>query len=80
MKKLQAFDLSYFVGESYFYNDWLENCLMFQPVFKYFQSFSDTVDRILGWKSKGLSEESATTPATSDNSLLQNLLIFIIPK
>ena len=30
------FDLIYFIGESYFNDDGLQNYLIFQPVFKYY--------------------------------------------
>ena len=65
---------------SYFNNDGSQKYLKFQQVFKYFQISSGTIDHILGWESKGLSEEGITTPARSNNSLHQNLPIFIIPK
>ena len=53
---------------------------IFQSVFKYSQVFSGTMNKTFGWKSKMLSVEGITTPTSSDNSLLQNLLIFIISK
>ena len=36
----------------------LENYLILQPVFKYFQTFSSTIDKIFGLKSKQLSDTS----------------------
>ena len=65
-KKLQTFDLVYFNGKRYFDDDGSWN--YFQPVFKYFKIFSGTIDNIFGWKSEGLSENSITIRATSDNS------------
>ena len=47
--------------------------LIFKPVFKHFLIFSGTVDKILGWKSKLLSEESIATPVTSDHSFAPKL-------
>ena len=43
-------------------------CLIFQPVYRYFKTFTNT-KYILSWKSKGLSAESIT----SDNSLTPEL-------
>ena len=42
--------------------------LIFQPVYKYFKFITNT-NYISSWKSKGLSDESIKTFATSDNSL-----------
>ena len=72
-KKLQTFDLSYFISKNYFNDDGSQNYWIFQPDLKYFQIISGTVDKILRWKSKGLSEESITTPATLDNSFATKL-------
>ena len=44
-KKLQTFDLSYFIGKSYFDDDGSEN-IQFQQAFKYFQTFTDIYDKI----------------------------------
>ena len=47
IKKSEAFDLSHFIGKSYFDdNDSKENYLIFQPAFRYFKIFSDAVDNI----------------------------------
>ena len=48
MKKM--FDLSYFIGKSYFNDDKIPNYLVFQPVFEFFQTFSGAVVDVLGWK------------------------------
>ena len=73
IKRLQTFDLRYFIGKSYFDDDWSQNYLIFQLVFTCFQTFGGTVDKILEWKSEGLTVKSITTPATSGNS--QSLFI-----
>ena len=39
--------------------------LMFQPVFKYYQSFNGNIGKILGWK----------PPATSNNSFAPKLIL-----
>ena len=51
-----------------------QNYSVFLPRRKYFKSNSvvNTVDYVLSWQSKGLSNESIRPPTTSDNSLLQN--------
>ena len=68
MKKLKAFDSSYFIGKSYFEEDGTQNYSVFQPISKYFKIVTNT-DYVSSWKSKGLSDESITPPTTSDNSL-----------
>ena len=68
MKKLKAFDSSYFIGKSYFEEDGTQNYSVFQPISRYFKIATNT-DYVSSWKSKGLSDESVTPPTTSDNSL-----------
>ena len=65
-KKLKMLDLSYFIDKNYFEEDGAQNYLVFQPISRYFK-----INRkyILPWKSKGLSDETITPYATSDNSL-----------
>ena len=36
LKKLEKFDSSYFKGKSHFEEDGTQNCLVFQPIYKYF--------------------------------------------
>ena len=67
-KKLKTFDLSYFIGKSHFEEDGRQNYLVSQPIFKYFKIIANT-KLISSWKSKGLSDETITPYATSDNSL-----------
>ena len=66
-------DLSYFIGKSYFDDNGSQNYLIFKSVSKYFQIFSGIVNKILGWKSKGLSEESITIPTTSSSNFVAKL-------
>ena len=54
-------------GAKYFTEDGSQNYLVFQPVLKYFQTFTGT-DKNFAWKSKRLSEESIEIAVTSDNS------------
>ena len=72
VKKLQAYDLSYFRGKQYFdEGDGKQNYLVFLPMRKYFKlnSVVGVTDYVLSWQSKGLSNESIKPPTTSDNSL-----------
>ena len=66
LKKLKTFDLSYFNGRSYFEEDGTPNYLIFQPLNKYFKADPST-DRLLSWKSKGLSAESIKPLTTCNN-------------
>ena len=68
MKKLKTFDSSYFIGKSHFEEDGVQNYLVFQPIIRYFKIIANT-KFISSWKSKGLSDETITPYATSDNSL-----------
>ena len=68
LKKLKTFDSSYFIGKSHFEEDGTQNYLVFQPPDKYFKLVANA-KYISSWKSKGLSDKTIETPATSDNSL-----------
>ena len=67
-KKLETFDSSYFRGKNYFDEDGTQNYLVFLPISRYFRLIANT-KYISSSKSKGLSHETITTYATSDNSL-----------
>ena len=66
LKKLKPFDLGYFIGKSHFGEDGAQNYLVFQPTHRYFKINGKYISL---WKSKGLSNETITPYATSDNSL-----------
>ena len=68
IKKLQTFDSSYFRGKNYFDEDDTQNYLVFLPIIRYFRLILNK-KYISSWKSKGLSDETITPYATSDNSL-----------
>ena len=74
MKKLKAFNSSYFQGKSHFGDDGMQNWLIFQPIQSYFKLHSDNPSIILSWKSKGLSDESIEAPTSPNKTLnpLQN--------
>ena len=42
LKKLRAFDLSYFIDKSHFEEDGTQNYLVFQPLNKYFKIITNT--------------------------------------
>ena len=65
-------DLSYYRGKQYFdEGSCKQNYLVFLPMRKYFKlnSIVNTVDHVLSWQSKRLSNESIRPPTASDNSL-----------
>ena len=72
VKKLQAYDLSYFRGKQYFdEGDGKQNYLVFLPMRKYFKlsSVAGVIDHVLSWQSKGISNESIIPPTTSNYGL-----------
>ena len=66
LKKLQTFDLGYFIGKSHFDEDDTQNYLVFQPILEYFTLKSNWITK---WKSKRLSNESLEVVSTSNNTL-----------
>ena len=68
IKQLQTFDSGYFRGKNYFDEDGTQNYLVFLPISRYFRLIANK-KQISSWKSKGLSDETITPYATSDNSL-----------
>ena len=75
MKKLKIFDSSYFIGKSHFEEDGTQNCLVFQPMYRYFKRIAGvgSGDYIYYWKSKGLSDERINSITTSNYSITPNL-------
>ena len=70
LKKFKTFDSSYFIGKSHFEEDGVQNYLVFQPLNKYFKVITNANTKyISSWQSKGQSDETIKSPATSDNSL-----------
>ena len=67
-KKLETFDSSYFRSKNYFDEDGTQNYLVFLPISRYFRLIANT-KYISSSKSKGLSHETITTYASSDNSV-----------
>ena len=83
LKKINAPDLSYFGGKSYFdADDGTKNLLVFQPAHKYFKTFKNTAPVVFSssgfiteWKSKGLND----VIKSPDNSLPPALFTYIRP-
>ena len=66
--KLQTYDLSLFISQSYFVNDGAQLYLILQPLYYTLKRLGNT-EKVLLWKSKGLSDKKLATPTTTDNSL-----------
>ena len=73
LKKLQTFDSSLFIGQSYFNNDGGQLYLIFQPIYKTITIFSGLKDTALDWESKGLSIEKFKPLYTANKSLSPKL-------
>ena len=72
--KLQIFDSSLFIGQSYFDNDGIQLYLVFQPTYKTITAFSGLTSTTLEWESKGLSNERFTPPYKANKSLSPKLI------
>ena len=72
MKKLKVFDLSYFIGKSYFEEDGTQNYLLFQSLNKHFKIITNT-KYVLPWQSKRLLDKTIKPPTTSDYKLNRQL-------
>ena len=70
LKKLKIFDLTYFIGKSYFDEDGNQNYLIFHSILNYFTLNNKWITK---WKSKALSNESLEIISTSDNSLTSSV-------
>ena len=77
MKKPQAFGSSYFIGKSHFEEDGTQNCLVFQPINKYFKGINNS-EYVLEWKSKGVSDKSINLLLHQMISLILHLVILLI--
>ena len=66
-EKFKTLDLSYSIDKSYFGEDGAQNYLVFKLIKRYFKIINTKY--ISSWKSKGLSDETITSYATSDNSI-----------
>ena len=66
--KLQTYDLSLFIGQSYLVKHGAQLYLILQPLYYTLKRLGDTTN-VVSWKSKGKSTEKLTTSTTTDNSL-----------
>ena len=67
MKKLKTFDLSYFLGKNHFQEDVTQNWFVFQPLGRYFdKAYTNDINYVLSWKSKGLSDLEINSIKTSN--------------
>ena len=59
LKKLKAFDSSYFIGKSHFKEDGTQNYLIFQPIHRCFKLIAGVGNGsyFYYWKSKGLFDD-----------------------
>ena len=64
----QTYDLSLFIGQSYFVNDGAQLYLIFQRHYYTLKKLGDT-EKVVSWKSKGFSSKKLTTSTTNDYSL-----------
>ena len=68
IEKSQTYDSSLFIGQSYFFNDGAQLFLIFQTLCYILKRLGNT-EKVVSWKSKGLSAKKLTTPTLTDNSL-----------
>ena len=66
IKKLNNFDAAYFKLKIYFDNDGIQNYLVLQPVYKY---FDEVGFEIASWKSKGLFNEKINSVSNSNGAV-----------
>ena len=60
IEKLQTYDSSIFIDQSYFFNDGSQDFLMFEPIFETFPRTSRTTEAILTWQSRGVLNEKVS--------------------
>ena len=60
--KLQTYDSSLFIGQSYFINNGLVNFLISQPIFNNFVMSAGNIETIVTRQSKRLSNEKRSLP------------------
>ena len=67
LKKLEKFDAAYFRGKNYLDGDGTQNYLVFQPMYRYFKTFTENnLILISSWESKGVSNEKIGSTKTSN--------------
>ena len=71
--KLQTYDSSLYIGQSYFFNDGPQNFLLFQPILNTFTMHTVLAETIVAWESKALSNEIIRFYITSDKNIYAKL-------
>ena len=66
IEKLQTYDSSIFIDQSYFFNDGSQDFLMFEPIFETFPRTSRTTEAILAWQSRGVLNEKIRSPTAAN--------------
>ena len=71
LKNLKTFASSYFIDKSHFEEDGTSNCLVFQPMYRYFKRDAGVGNDnyIYYWQSKGLSDEIINSITASNYSV-----------
>ena len=72
MKKIQTFDSSLFICQSYFNNDGAQLYSILQLLYYTFKKTGNT-QKVVSWKSKSLSAEKRTTPTSTNNNLFPSI-------
>ena len=75
LKTRQKFDSAYFRGKSHFEDDGTQNCLVFQPMYRYFRRIIGvgSGNYIYFWKSIGLSDERLISNTASNYKITPEL-------
>ena len=74
-KKLQTFDSSLFIIQSYFNNDEVQlPYLIFQPIYKTITTFDCLKDTVSEWQSKGLSNQKITCTHVTNVNVFPKLV------
>ena len=74
-KKLQTFDSSLFIIQSYFNNDGVQlPYLIFQPIYKTITTFDGLKDTVSEWESKGLSNQKITCTHVTNVNVFPKLV------
>ena len=75
LKKLKTFDLSYFKNKRHFEEDGIQNCFLFQPMYRYFKRVAGvrSSNYVYIWKSKELTGEKINSITTSNYSITPEL-------
>ena len=69
IEKLQTYDPSLFIGQSYFFSNGVQLYLTFQPLYNNLKRLGNT-EKVVSWKSKDLSAEKRITPTSTYNTII----------